>query len=63
MTDQGLREELTTLGCSDHNCVVAPPRGMGTNGGCRCLPRELPLADRVRLRRALTILRQLAGEI
>lgn len=25
-------------GCSDHGCVVKGPRkGMGTNGGCRCL--------------------------
>lgn len=23
-------------GCSDHGCMVNPPKGMGTNGGCRC---------------------------
>lgn len=30
-------------GCSDHYCKLVPdkPKGMGTNGGCRCL-RELP---------------------
>jgi len=24
-------------GCSDHNCVIEKPTGMGTNGGCNCL--------------------------
>jgi len=23
-------------GCSDHNCLIRKPEGMGTNGGCRC---------------------------
>lgn len=26
-------------GCGDGNCVVKKPRGMHTNGGCRCLYR------------------------
>lgn len=26
-------------GCGDNSCIVRPPRGMATNGGCRC---ELP---------------------
>ncbi len=23
-------------GCGDHGCEFNPPKGMGTNGGCRC---------------------------
>ena len=36
--------DVPFVGC-DHSCVVAPVRGMGTNGGCRC--------DEVKLRRAV----------
>lgn len=36
-------------GCGDHSCVVAKPKGMGTNGGCRC--------DERRLRHAVQVLR------
>lgn len=32
------------VGCGDHSCVVAPPSGMGTNGGCRCDERALRMA-------------------
>ena len=24
-------------GCSDHNCIIKKPIGMGTNGGCKCI--------------------------
>ena len=27
-------------GCSDGGCAIEPPRGMHTNGGCRCTPRD-----------------------
>jgi hypothetical protein len=27
---------VSELGCGDHGCVVQKPKGMGTNGGCRC---------------------------
>ncbi len=56
---ESLRAELKTLGCSDHNCVVSKPIGMGTNGGCKCLPSGMPLIERVRLRRAFDIYRTL----
>lgn len=23
-------------GCGDNNCLVVKPKGMATNGGCRC---------------------------
>lgn len=34
-------------GCGDHSCIVAPTRGMGTNGGCRCDIRALRVAVQV----------------
>jgi hypothetical protein len=24
-------------GCSNHNCIIRKPEGMGTNGSCKCL--------------------------
>jgi hypothetical protein len=33
-------------GCGDHSCAVAKPRGMGTNGHCRCDERTLRRALR-----------------
>lgn len=34
-----LREKLlgNLHGCTNHNCVVRKPKGMGTNGSCHCL--------------------------
>ncbi len=26
-------------GCGDSSCLIEPPKGMCTNGGCRCLIR------------------------
>lgn len=43
------REIPELEGCGDSSCVVAPPKGMHTNGGCRC--------DERRLRRAVMALR------
>ncbi len=42
-------EALSDLSCEDNSCHFAskPRRGMGTNGGCRCLkhvPVKLKLA-------------------
>ncbi len=28
-------------GCGDNSCVVQAPKGMATNGGCRCNERQL----------------------
>lgn len=25
------------VGCGNHNCVIEKPKGMGTNGSCKCL--------------------------
>lgn len=49
---------MTTIGgCSNHDCMVRPPTGMGTNGPCKCLDdkhtaRRFGTAVR-RLRKAL----------
>lgn len=39
-------------GCGNHSCVIKKPRGMGTNGPCRCRPRDftrdlLSIAERL----------------
>lgn len=26
-------------GCSNHGCMIDPPKGMGTNSTCQCTPR------------------------
>ena len=54
-TDQAKLDEITErlrqLGCKDHGCVVSKPKGVGTNGGCRCFEWQHLLPDeRVRLR-------------
>lgn len=28
-------------GCGDHGCVIAKPKGQGTNGGCSCRPKDI----------------------
>lgn len=35
---------LQGRGCGDNSCLIEKPRGMATNGGCRCEPRALRLA-------------------
>lgn len=34
-------------GCGDGNCLVVRPKGMHTNGGCRCLREDKYKAERV----------------
>lgn len=31
-------------GCGDSSCVITPPKGQHTNGGCRCEPFALRVA-------------------
>lgn len=38
--------DLPVAGCGDNSCEVARPRGMATNGGCHCDPREVRRALR-----------------
>lgn len=49
-------------GCGDGNCVVMRPRGMHTNGGCRCA-KDMNAADVVFVRRLLAIAQELATEV
>lgn len=30
---------LAQLGCGDGSCVIGPPLGMHTNGGCNCVAK------------------------
>lgn len=45
-------EIIAPIGCTDHGCIVATPKGQGTNGGCRCDERILRRAIR-KMRREL----------
>ena len=58
MTREAALTELRMLGCSNHGCAVWPPTGMATNGPCHCLDGMDP-NDRVKVRRALSIMRAL----
>jgi hypothetical protein len=33
--------DMPVQGCGDNSCIVAQPKGMATNGGCRCDERTL----------------------
>jgi len=50
--------------CSDGGCIFkvrSRPRGMGTNGGCHCVPRpgqQLDMEERTRLRLAILWMRE-----
>ncbi len=50
-------DELTGL-CGDHSCVFGPPKGMGTNGGCRCEIRSPKVQQAIQLMRRLIKLYQ-----
>lgn len=48
--------ELTGL-CGDHSCVFGPPKGLGTNGGCRCEVKRNPKVQQaIQLQRKLSAL-------
>ena len=52
-------------GCGDNSCLIAPPNGMGTNGGCRCLdgiPRGYT-TERLRIQMALSHRRRLIATL
>jgi len=49
------------VGCGDHSCIVAPPNGMGTNGGCRCSERDLRRAVLVLKAQRQAYMAELAG--
>jgi hypothetical protein len=47
-------EELTGL-CGDNSCIFGPPKGLGTNGGCRC-------SRDIKVHQAVQLLRRVAKE-
>lgn len=56
MTVATLREAVAEVtvcaGCGDHSCRFVKPRGMATNGGCRCADRPYVLATLAKLYKA-----------
>lgn len=48
----------TRTGCCDHGCEFDPPKGMGTNGGCRCLKDIRPTALRIDVTQKVRALRK-----
>ncbi len=54
-------EELAKIGCLDGGCYIQAPRGMHTNGGCRCLSDIRDVQTRQRLMRALLSYREIVG--
>lgn len=50
-------DDLTGL-CGDHSCVFGPPKGLGTNGGCRCEVRNPKVQQAIQLMRRLIKLYQ-----
>ncbi len=46
------------IGCGDGGCVFGRPRGMHTNGGCRCLDKHdlQSVEGRQRLKRSISVL-------
>lgn len=45
------------LGCGDSGCLIERPKGMATNGGCRCLEGITSPERRVKIRQAIHVLR------
>ena len=42
-----LEDQLERLGgCGDGGCIISPPKGMHTNGGCKCnrIPHKMSAA-------------------
>ena len=45
------------MDCGDHGCVFARNKtGMRTNGGCHCLPTDIPSAKRAEIKSAFAAL-------
>ena len=40
------------LGCGDNGCLIERPKGVGTNGTCRCF-NDLPQAKRMRVQKGV----------
>ena len=42
-------------GCTDHNCIIVKPKGIGTNGGCKCL-HGLETRTRINIERKIQLM-------
>jgi len=51
--DEALETCAQYLGCGDNSCLFVKPRGMATNGGCRCKDRPFVIAALARLYKAV----------
>lgn len=62
---ESLQARLRELGCGDNSCWIAAPKGMATNGGCRCFPRGVPIDNEIRLKfqEAFYIYRSLVSDL
>lgn len=50
-------------GCGDHNCLIRPAKGAGTNGGCRCVNKNMSNEQILNTKKALSHRRQLIAKI
>lgn len=48
-------------GCTNHNCYIDPPKGMGTNGMCSCL-KPLGKENELALKKKLVMSRRDAAQ-
>ena len=51
-------EALKELSCGDNSCLVWPrgePKGVGTNGGCRCF-RDVPQEFRIKIHQVILLM-------
>lgn len=49
-------------GCGDSSCMLGPPEGMATNGGCRCHEVSAPELRRM-VRQLAAVARTLASRL
>ena len=59
--DGSLRARLSDLACG-HGCDLAKKLGMAPEGACHCLEAVAPQLQRLRLRQALRLLRDLSDD-
>jgi hypothetical protein len=57
---------LREFGCGDSGCIFGSPKGMATNGGCRCFTvaeYDTPYENRQRYRSAISEARKYEAEL
>lgn len=59
-----IEADLRAMACSDGGCAVLRPRGMATNGGCRCVRRMLDEPNpHVRIQRVMHLQQERAAAL